>query len=375
MELGPVLFFILSHLRDVVFALALAGAALSFRLLLRGARPLPAASLAFLAVLAAVASPAASRPWALFSIPGALILAGSAAASAFSFSRPGFRSAFLWCGAVAWISGLTGLFLFRTPVPMILIEAAVLGCVIAWGTGEARAAAEARRSAQEALLEARSRQAVQEAAARATAEAVSRERSRYIQDMHDGLGGELVSTLSAVKNGDTDPARVISSLQSCLDQMRIAIDASGVGTEDFGTALANLRYRMAPRLKAAGIQLKWNILGLPDGLPMDPALSQCVLRVLQESLTNAIKYSHATEILMKAEAGSAEFRMTVEDNGVGLGEKTAAPSADGNGLGLRGMNRRVAEAGGTLSITGGGTGRGVRISLTLPLPPAVRGQA
>ena len=88
MELGPVLFFILSHLRDVVFALALAGAALSFRLLLRGARPLPAASLAFLAVLAAVASPAASRPWALFSIPGALILAGSAAASAFSFPAP-----------------------------------------------------------------------------------------------------------------------------------------------------------------------------------------------------------------------------------------------------------------------------------------------
>lgn len=249
-------------------------------------------------------------------------------------------------------------------------ECAAAFSAAAWGIAVAEARREKDAKVRLAQIESDARKdadSENKAISEAVAHAVQEERQRYIQDMHDGLGAELISTLSAVKNGNLPKEDIESALQSCLDQMRIAIDASGVSTEDFGTALANLRYRLAPRLKAAKLELKWNTLSLPDELSLPPQKAQCALRMVQEALTNAIKYSQATRVEVAARTEGGRLLLSVTDNGVGFKpEEPAAASATGSGLGLKGMRRRIEECGGTLSIECPETG-GASVRLSLPL--------
>ena len=247
-------------------------------------------------------------------------------------------------------------------------ECAAAFSAAAWGIAVAEEHREKEAKARLSQIESAARKDAESESkviSAAVAEAVQKERQRYIQDMHDGLGAELISTLSAVKNGNLPKEDIESALQSCLDQMRIAIDASGVSTEDFGTALANLRYRLAPRLKAAKLELKWNTLSLPDELSLPPQKAQCALRMVQEALTNAIKYSQATRVEVAARTEDSRLLLSVTDNGVGFKpEEPAAASATGSGLGLKGMRRRIEECGGTLSIESPETGgASVRLSL------------
>ena len=198
-------------------------------------------------------------------------------------------------------------------------------------------------------------------------EAVARERERYIRDMHDGLGAELVSTLAAAKTGKLSQEALVDSLQSCLDQMRLAIDSSGVGTEDLTAALANLRYRMEPRLRAAGIRLVWDVSGMPDDFACPPELSFCALSVLQEALTNAVKYSGADRLEVKASVNGGALQLSAADNGRGMAPGAVSDRSQGNGLGLANMGRRVREAGGELSVSEGPQARGVQVLLKLPV--------
>lgn len=53
------------------------------------------------------------------------------------------------------------------------------------------------------------------------------ERQRIMQDMHDGLGAQLVSSLVMVERGGAQPADIAILLRESLDEMRLAIDAFG----------------------------------------------------------------------------------------------------------------------------------------------------
>ena len=89
--------------------------------------------------------------------------------------------------------------------------------------------------------------------------------------------------------------------------------------------------------------------------------------MVQEALTNAIKYSQATRVEVAARTEDSRLLLSVTDNGVGFkSEEPAAASATGSGLGLKGMRRRIEECGGTLSIESPETG-GASVRLSLPL--------
>jgi signal transduction histidine kinase len=48
-----------------------------------------------------------------------------------------------------------------------------------------------------------------------------------------------------------------------LDEMRMAVDSLQPTHDDLPTVLATLRYRLQPRLDAAGIELVWNVAVMP----------------------------------------------------------------------------------------------------------------
>ena len=86
-------------------------------------------------------------------------------------------------------------------------------------------------------------------------EVLAGERQRLMQDMHDGLGASLVGALQVVQRGELEALQIAQVLRDCLDDMRLAIDTLEPQDNDLNLLLATLRYRLGPRLEAAGLTL------------------------------------------------------------------------------------------------------------------------
>ena len=194
---------------------------------------------------------------------------------------------------------------------------------------------------------------------------VAGERQRIMQDMHDGLGSQLLTSLAAVERGALDSKGMAQVLRDAMDDMRLSIDTLSPGREGLLEALGNLRYRLEPRFRAAGIEIKFSYRDMPEQLeiPAEDALQ--ILRVLQESLTNVLKHARATqvgvEVSLQREPG--RFVLAVTDDGGGF--DTASPVA---GRGLTGMRRRAQQIHADLDVTS--DARGTRIALSYPLAAA-----
>lgn len=204
------------------------------------------------------------------------------------------------------------------------------------------------------------REAEQAAAARARA--IAEERQRIMQDMHDGLGSQLLTSLALAERGALDGRGMAQLLREAIDDMRLAIDTLSPGREGLLEALANLRYRLEPRFRAAGIRLQFELRNLPERLDIPAEAGLQILRVLQEALTNVLKHAHARTVTVTAalEAKPTCFALEVVDDGGGF--DPAAPSA---GRGLTGMQRRARQIGATVAVSSSDAGSRVRISYPL----------
>jgi signal transduction histidine kinase len=100
-----------------------------------------------------------------------------------------------------------------------------------------------------------------------------------------------------------------------------------------------------------------------DSLPDD--LRTCVYRVIQEALTNAGRHSAARRVHVKLHATDAWVVGTIADDGRGFDPE--AP--DRRGLGLLGMEERVKELGGSISVISS-PGLGTTVEFRLPRPAA-----
>lgn len=201
-------------------------------------------------------------------------------------------------------------------------------------------------------------------------ELLSRERQRLMQDMHDGLGGALVGMMRMVDRGDVPSEKLKTALQDSIDELRLTIDSLEPIGSDLGVLLAGLRFRLQPRLEAAGMQLRWKMEELPPVPWLTPGDAMHLMRIVQEAVTNIVKHAGAGEIVFATEADASHVRICISDDGRGFaGEATA----DG-GRGLRNMRYRAEQLGAMLrwqQIAHGGCVQGTRFTLELPLARAV----
>lgn len=207
---------------------------------------------------------------------------------------------------------------------------------------------------------------------RAQERAAEAERQRIMQDMHDGLGSQLLSSLALAERGDLDAERTGTLLRECIDDLRLAIDSLAGDDDSFALMAGNLRFRMEPRLRAAGIALRWNSLEFDDGVPVPPARSLPLLRILQEALGNALRHSRARQITVTlATDGRGTLRLEVRDDGCGFD-----PQQVRRGKGLAGVEKRARGIGARFAIDSGPAG--TRLQVAMPqgdgLPTPLRGE-
>lgn len=195
------------------------------------------------------------------------------------------------------------------------------------------------------------------------------ERARLARDLHDELGALL--TTAKLDVAVLRP-RIQQSLPELLPKIGHLTDALNQGIalkrriiEDLCPSslrtlglVASLEALLHDMGKASGLKIEQDLHCVD--LSADDQLT--VYRVVQEALTNTLKYAQARQVRVRLIAEAGQAVASIEDDGIGFD-----PDASRLGRhGLRGMRFRVEASGGELSLTSA-SGQGTRIVARLPL--------
>jgi signal transduction histidine kinase len=116
-------------------------------------------------------------------------------------------------------------------------------------------------------------------------------------------------------------------------------------------------------VRAAGLPVELEVAGLPR--PLAPGVDLAAYRVLQEALTNALKYAGPAHAWVNVRWGDDELELEVANDGRSDGD------GFGGGHGLEGMGERVSLYGGEIE-SGPRDGGGYVVRARLPLTEAGR---
>jgi signal transduction histidine kinase len=211
--------------------------------------------------------------------------------------------------------------------------------------------------------------------------AVSEERLRLAQEVHDVVGhGLAVIAMQAgvalrVLDRDRDPDRVRQALEAIRATSKESLD--GVRAELAAlreperpgprlrpaTGLADLP-ALAARIRAGGLPVAVEIDDAVTGLDLPVEVDRSAYRIVQESLTNVLRHGGpGATVRVRVELDAGALRLEVTDTGRG-----ATPGAMGQGI--DGMRARAAALGGSVAA-GSLPGGGFSVRARLPVPDRV----
>lgn len=190
---------------------------------------------------------------------------------------------------------------------------------------------------------------------------LSQERHRLMQDIHDGMGSQLMSALKVAESGGLSEGQMAQVLRECIDDLKLTVDSLESVDADLLLLLATLRYRLAPRLQTSGLHLRWEVEDVPALDWLDARSALHVLRILQEGISNILQHAHASELRVATGEADGGVYVLLEDNGQGFRSQPLG----GAGRGLSNMTRRAHAIGGQVAWTP--LAAGMRLRLWLPL--------
>lgn len=205
-------------------------------------------------------------------------------------------------------------------------------------------------------------------------QAIRDERQRFTRDMHDGIGGQLLSLLLKARTGTLDADRLESEIARCISDLRLITAALEAGHDSLNGAVVTFRARTEEQLKLAGMTLDWSCDDDLDTLGASPHVALEILRILQELVTNAIVHSGAQQLTISISrtsggaaggaAGGDEAMLTIRvmDSGAHFMPERAHIS----GRGLANMQGRARRLGGTVLIGRSASG-GADIAVAIAL--------
>ncbi|GIH20657.1 hypothetical protein Raf01_88290 [Rugosimonospora africana] len=217
----------------------------------------------------------------------------------------------------------------------------------------------------------------------ATRLAVEQERSRIARELHDvvthNVSVMVVQAGAARKIMDTAPEQAreallavesggraaMAELRHVMGLLTMNSDGPDPATESDLAPQPGLDQVavLAARIRDTGVPVELTVTGAPVALPVGPDLA--AYRVVQEALTNTIKYAAGASVRIVIDCTPDAVRVEVTDTGGTFGT-SAAPIGAGNGRGLIGLRERLAVYGGTLAAGERPTG-GYRVLAVIPI--------
>ena len=199
-----------------------------------------------------------------------------------------------------------------------------------------------------------------DAQAQLAAQAKEEERRHLAREVHDLIAHTLaVSMLHlsgarlALAAGDTEEAMgaladAEAAGRSAMTEVHRTVGLLGPSGTEAPTPCAADVPELVQGFRRAGLEVRHEVMGDLGQVPLAPGLT--AYRLVQESLSNAVKHAPGAEV---------DLRVCVDERSVTIGVRNAvvavvAPAASG-GNGLRGMAERVELLGGSV-VVGNGDG-------------------
>ena len=275
---------------------------------------------------------------------------------------PGRYFEFLPILTVIWAAMLP--FVMRTAQAMLVVVMVVAGwfAVVAWQSGHSvwitallygsfhlfavlvqSASRDAEKAKEELEQKHQQLQATQQLLQAASRQS---ERTRIARNLHDLVGHHLTAlTIQLQVAGHLSSGDAKQQIDKChqLAKLLLADVREAVSTM---RQYADVTLLDAIQPLVALLPEQLNVrLQIPAAIMLnDLQQAQHLLCIVQEAISNSLKHSGASEMQITAKVTDGKLHLSIVDNG-----KLAANWQPGNGI--RGMQERLAECGGSLAIT------------------------
>lgn len=202
------------------------------------------------------------------------------------------------------------------------------------------------------------------------------ERKQLSRELHDHVGQMLtglrmeLGRIERLGPGSSDLPACVADSRRLVDEIMGTVRDLAMGLrpsmlDDFGLQPA-LEWLVRDFSRRSRMQATSTISA--DLGTLSDSQRTCVFRAVQEALTNCARHSGASHVAVRVATDHRGLTVVVRDNGVGISSESRV-----RGLGLRGLDERAKELGGTLTIDSGfGTGTTIQLWLPLSGPTEVR---
>jgi ligand-binding sensor domain-containing protein/signal transduction histidine kinase len=204
--------------------------------------------------------------------------------------------------------------------------------------------------------------------------AIVAERNRMARELHDTVEQGMMAVsmqlqAAALKLGDSTTARQhLKSAQEMLNESLAETRRTVRGLRSpalEGAALPTAVARVIKQLtNGTAIATNVRVSGVPDQI--QPRVEDELLRIAQESVTNAMKHAQAQRIDVELTHRDGRLRLSVRDDGCGFEPACALAPPEGH-FGLVGMRERARRLGGELTVRTAPS-EGTEIIVEVPLP-------
>ena len=200
---------------------------------------------------------------------------------------------------------------------------------------------------------------------------------RMAAELHDGLGQDLtgMALLLKVVRSQSSDATTREELLRIEKLMRSSIDTCRRLAREqtaFGFLHGSLRASLDRYLDGVNemsnlrCELQWE----KTVALRDRAVAYNVYRIVQEAVTNAVRHSGGSRVVVIVSMLDGRLRADIEDDGLGLRGREAEEA----GVGLETMKYRATALGGRLQLQPK-TPRGLRVRCEIPIPHKPSGDA
>ncbi|MDR3335738.1 MAG: histidine kinase [Treponema sp.] len=201
-------------------------------------------------------------------------------------------------------------------------------------------------------------------------EAVKKDRLRFTRDLHDSSGYVFTNIIAITDAAMSWPAMEQQKMQ---DTFQLIQNQARQGLQQTREILHMIRKLQEPALGSIeNIYEMKAILEEVTDIKVDivsgnmrhnygPDVNRTLTRIVQEAFTNSVRHGQASRIIIDFWEHPGKLVMVVRDNGIGTQQIV-------KGIGLAGMEERVAQVGGSLEVTSPEDG-GFCVKVAIPLLP------
>jgi len=194
------------------------------------------------------------------------------------------------------------------------------------------------------------------------------ERQRIMIDMHDGIGGRLISMLAATERGARPSDAIAMDLRLALADLRLLIDSLDPQIDTLGVMIGSLHEHCQRWIDGTGLTLQWSGAVAEADLHANPRLVLQVLSISRECFTNTLKHAHASVIGVRCVVHRLTpdtSMLTIDFSDDGRGIATADPPITST-RGMKSMRQRAQQIGGCLQVVNLSPGTAIRLAVPLP---------